>query len=53
MFNDKSYSLHIALELGFSSGSEDGSKEVQSLIQKHVGSKSVLKAKQESMKGFV
>lgn len=53
IFDDKSYSLHVALELGFSSGSDENAREVQSLIQKHVGSKKTLKAKSAAKKGFV
>jgi hypothetical protein len=53
IFEDKSYSLHVALELGFSSGSEDGAKEVSALLHKHIGNKPTLKAKQVKKKGFV
>ncbi|KAI6182875.1 Midasin [Aphelenchoides bicaudatus] len=52
IFADKQYSMHVALQLGFSSGSEDHLHEVQMFLQKHVGNKPILSSKLSTKKGF-
>lgn len=52
VFGDKQYSMYVALQLGFSSGSEDHIREVQSLMQKYIGNRPALNKKTTKKKGL-